>query len=226
MTIKAAIAISLLSTVLFISPVLADDSNTASTIQKRIDTRTQKLENRLASKEATLTQRMEEIKAKIASREAALRAKLQQFRDKRKAEIAQRISTNLNKINKNQTEEMLRHLSKMPTILDKLEARVNQGKPDIKDPVKAKEAIAAARGAIASASAAAGAQAEKDYTLTGSSEAAIRAEAKAARDKLHADLQAVRKLVITAKQAVGNAIRVAKSGKLEPNKEGTKSGEQ
>lgn len=207
MTFKSAAVASLLFAVLLVNPVLAENP--------RIDAKTQKLENRI-----------EDIRAKIASKEAALKARLQKFKNKRKAEITERISTNLNKINKNRTEEILRHLDKMSTILDKLEARVNQGKPDIKDPAKAKTAIAAARDAIASASAAVGAQVAKDYTLTGSSEAAIRTEAKAARDKLHADLQAVRKLSIAAKQAVGNAIRVAKSGKLEiPNKEGTSSGE-
>lgn len=231
MIVKSAIVVSLLSTILLVNPVLAENTavpNAAGTIKKnRINPPIQKLENRLASKEAALAQKMEEIRAKIASKEAILKTRLQKFRDKRKAEIAERINTNLNRINKNRTEDMLRHLNKMSTILDKLEARVNQGKPDIKDSAKAKEAIDSARDAIASASAAAQAQAAKDYTLTVSSEAAIRAEAKAARDKLHTDLQAVRKLSIAAKQAVGNAIRVAKSGKLEiPGQEGTASGEQ
>lgn len=231
MTIKSAVAISLLSAVLLVSPVLAENSTTPraiDTLQKRANPPIQKLENKLASREANLIQKIEDIRTKIASREAALKAKLLKFRDQRKAQIAERISNNLNRINKNQTDAMLKHLNLMSTILDKLEARVNQGKPDIKDPNQAKEAITNARSTIASASAAVAAQAEKDYTLTGSSESAIRKEAKAMRDKLHTDLQTVRKLVIAAKQAVGDAIRVAKSGKIEipGKKEGTASGEQ
>lgn len=207
MTFKSAAVASLLSTILLVNPVLAENP--------RIDAKTQKLENRI-----------EDIRAKIASKEAALKIRLQQFRNQRKAAIVERISTTLNRINKNQTDQMLKHLDRMQVILDKLEARVDQNKPDIKDPAKARTAIASASAAIASASTAVQAQAAKDYTLTGSSEAAIRAEAKAARDKLHTDLQAMRKLSIAAKQAVGNAIRVTKSGKLEiPSKEGTNSGE-
>ena len=170
-------------------------------------------------------ERMENRKEATATREAALKLKLQNFKDQKKATAAARISENLNKINTKQTEQMLKHLDKMTAILDKLEARVNEGKPDIKDPAKAKAAIADARASLASASAAVKDQAQKDYTLVISSEGKVRQDAKAVRDGLHTDLLAVRKMVIDAKQSVANAIRVTKSGKLEiPKKEGTPSG--
>lgn len=224
-TKKTVVALFLLSTFLFVSPVLAVNSTT-KTVPKRINPPIEKLEKRFASKEAEVVQRREEIKARIASKAADLKTRLEQFKDQKKAQSAERISNTLNKINKIRTDQMLKHLNLMSTILDKLEARVNQGKPDIKDPTKAKDAIASARGTIASASAAVATQAEKDYTLTATSEAKIKTEAKIMRDKLHTDLQAARKLVISAKQAVANAIRVAKSGKLEiPGKEATESGE-
>lgn len=167
--------------------------------------------------------RIDNMRAKIASREAILRAKLQKFKDQRKAEVAERVNTNLNRINQNQTQRMLKHLEKMTAILNRLEDRVNKGTPDIKDPAAARAAIASARSSIATASATALAQAQNDYTITVTSETTVRADAKKSRDKLHADLSAVRKLVIDAKQAVANAIRVAKSGKI---KEGTESGQQ
>ena len=55
-------------------------------------------------------------------------------------------------------------------------------------------------------------QAGNDYTIEATKEATIKTDARAVRDKLHTDLKATRKLVIEAKQAVGNAIRVAKEG--------------
>lgn len=254
MTFKSVAMASLLSTILLVSPVLAVNTavpKSTTKLQQKLENKEQKIENRIqklenklatreailaqkfqeiktriASKEATLAQKLAEIRSKIASKEAALKLKLQQFKDKKKAEIAERINNNLNKINKNQTDQMLKHLNKMLVILDKLEARVDEGKPDIKNPTAAREAIVTAGATIASASAAVQDQALKDYTLVATSEAVIKAEAKAARDRLHADLQAVRKLVIAAKQAVANAIRVAKSGKLQiPGKEGTASGQ-
>lgn len=169
--------------------------------------------------------RKDALKERIATREAALKAKLEKFRDKQKAQRAERINTNLNRINQKQTDQMLKHLDKMSAILNKLEARVNKGTPDVKDPQAAKAAVASAKASIASATAAVKAQSEKDYTLQVSSESVVRKDAQKVRTELHTDLLTVRKLVIDAKRAVANAIRVAKSGKLEVPKEGTPSGQ-
>lgn len=169
-------------------------------------------------------QKVETRKENVASKEAALKARLEAFKDKRKAQITERVNTTLGKINENQTNMMLKHLDKMLAILDKLEARVNEGKPDIKDPAAAKTAIASARAAIATATDAVKAQAEKDYTIQVTSESKVREDSQAVRRQLHTDLQAVRKQVIDAKRTVANAIRMAKSG--SGAKEGTSSGTQ
>ncbi len=165
---------------------------------------------------------MANIKEKLASKEALLKVKLQTFKDQKKASAAARISTNLNQINQNQTTQMQKYLDTMSRILDKLETRVNQPTPDIKDPAAAKAAIASARAVIATASSAISAQAQKDYTIQATTESRIKADAQAMRDKLHTDIISMRKIVVDAKQAVANAIRVTKSGP----KEGTTSGRQ
>lgn len=182
----------------------------------------------MEAKKDRVESRVTAMREKMATREAALKAKLDAFKDRRKAEIADRVNTNLNKINQKHTEQMTKHLDKMSALLTKLENRVNKGTADIKDPTAANSAIAAAKSAIASASAAVSAQAEKDYTLQVTAESKVKAEAQVKRDQLHADLQAVRKLVVDAKQSVSNAIRVAKSGPVPVGtglKEGTPSGQ-
>lgn len=174
--------------------------------------------------------RIETEREKIASRAALLKTKLQTFRDQAKATIAERINTNLNQINQNQTRIMQGYLDTMSAILDKLENRVNQPTPDIKNPAGAKVAIASARAVIATASASIVAQAQKDYTIQVTTEGRIKLDAQSQRDKLKTDLLAIRKAVIDAKQAVINAIVVAKSGSVPTGtglgKEGTTSGQQ
>lgn len=210
------IGLSLLAVTVY--PAFAQDAtgagNRKQTVQQRVNAQKENVENKIAN-----------LRVKIASKEAALKARLDAFKDKKKAEIADRVNTNLNKINQNQTAQMQKYLSTMSSILDKLEARVNKPTPDIKNPAAAKTAIASARAAIASASAAVSAQTLTDYTIQVSSEAKIRQDAQVMRDKLHADLLALRKTVIDAKQSVANAIRIAKSG-AEVKKEGTRSGQQ
>lgn len=169
------------------------------------------------------------MRKKLASREAILDIKLHSFRNQKKATIAARISTTLNQINQNQVSQMQRFLDLMSTILDKLESRVNQPAPDIKNPAAAKVAIASARAIIASASAAVATQGQNDYTLQVTTESRIRLDAQSIRDKLHTDILVMRKLVADAKQAVAFAIEVANSGSgTNPGplgKEGTTSGQ-
>lgn len=173
------------------------------------------------------TRRVETIKDKLATKEAALKEKLAKFKDKRKAEITERVSKNLNRINEKHTQMMLKFLDRASSILSKLEERVNRGTADIKDAVAAKAAIASAKESIASATASVNAQAAKDYTITITSEGRVKVDAQAARKQLHDDLQAARKQVVDAKQAVANAIRIAKSGPSTSSgsREATESGQ-
>ncbi len=194
--------------VIFATVVLAEDATGTTT------TRPQRLKEIVEVRRENVENRIANIKEKFATREAALKARLETFKNKQKAQIAERVSTNLNKINQNQTDIMIKHLERMSQLLDKLENR---------NPQAARTGIARARDAIASASAAVNVQADKDYTLQLTTESKIRADSQNQRQKLHDDLKAVRLLVIEAKQAVGNAIRTAKSGK--PVKEGKSSGQ-
>lgn len=180
----SAIFISLVLLALTSYPAFAKDTATSSSVRKQL----------------------------LPSRETALKVKLEAFRDKKKASAAARINTNLNLINQKQTTQMQKHLDTMSSILDRLEARVNQGSQDIKDLAAAKDAIVSARQVIATSAAGVTTQSQKDYTIQVSSESRIKTDAKNQRDKLHSDLLAIRKTVVNAKQAVANAIKVAKEG--------------
>lgn len=193
-------------------------------------TRKEKLEQKIETRKEKVAEKIENIKERMATREAVLKDKLKNFKDHKKASAAARINDNLGRINAKETSQMLNHLDKMSSILDKLEARVNQGKPDIKNIAEAKAAIATSRAFIASATAAVKAQAGKDYTIEITTESKVRQDAQKQREQLHADLKTVRKTVIDAKQSVSNAIRAAKSGSAPVGaglkKEGTNSGQQ
>lgn len=215
------ILIFLAAAVILIKPTFAQDATSTSTARKdKIEARKTAIQQKIETRKENIQNKIAAVREKMASREAALKAKLEAFKDKRKAQIAERVNTNLNKINENQTSQMLKHLERMTTLLDKLENRVNSGSADIKDPTTARVAITEARAKIAAATEAVNAQAQKDYTLTVTSESKVKADAQSMRDQLKTDLQAVRKQVIEAKQSVANAIRTAKSGQKEATNSG------
>lgn len=214
--------------VLSISPVFAESTSDTSSATSAGTARTKIIQRKAGTIKPDSAQSIADLKAKLASAAAEARAKLKAFKDQKKVIVAERLNTNLNAINQNQTKQMQKHISVMSAILDKLEGRVNKATSDIKDPEEAKFAITTARASISSASAALSAQSLKDYTIQVSTEGRLRQDAKVRRDRLHEDLLSVRKLVKEAKQSVANAIRIAKSGKVEipKAKEGTASGQQ
>ena len=125
--------------------------------------------------------------------------------------IAEKINDNLNKINERRTNQMMDHVSKLSNILSRLDERVSNAEANGKDMSSANAAIADANAKIASAEASVSAQKLKDYTIEATSEATIKADAAAMRNKLHDDLQSVHNLIVTARQAVANAISTAVS---------------
>lgn len=192
----------------------AKESTTSSTTRKetvkeRLETRKEKLEKRKETNKEKREDKIENLKERAASREAELKAKLAKFKDKKKAEIVERVSDNLNKINFNRVEHANKFLANATQLLDKLQNRVNQQASSGKDATDANAAITNAKAKIGSASAAVATQAKMDYTVTIASESGAKADTKIMRDKLHTDWKNVRSLMTSAKQAVSEAVRVA-----------------
>ena len=200
---KLLILFTILLTFIFAYPVFAETTTDSKTTKK------ERIKERIENRKLLVQERIADIKERIASREASLREKLATFKDKRKSALVERVNTNLNRINQNRTDHFKKFLENASRILLRLEQRVATKAAEGADTTKANAAIADARVAIASASAAVNAQALMDYTITISSESAAKADVKEQRNALHEDLSKVKQLVMVAKQAVANAIRVA-----------------
>lgn len=159
-------------------------------------------QTRIATKEA-------ELKDKIASREGQLKAKLEAFKDKKKAEIAQRVNTNLNHINLNRVRAMTANLNTMDNLLTKVKTKTAEKSAGGTDVTSINTAIASADAAIAAARTALETQAGKDYSITVSTETTVHSDAKTKRDQLLADLKAVHEKVKLARKALIDAIKAA-----------------
>jgi hypothetical protein len=100
-------------------------------------------------------------------------------------------------VNKNQTDRMIKALSKLTEHINKLEGRGV-------DVTFAKKAISTAQTAVE-------AQAKKDYTFTITDEKNLGTSVKASYDLLKQDLKSVQALLVKAKEAVVEAYKTAKS---------------
>lgn len=196
------IALFLLALLIVLPPTFAqeDASGPANLVPRgpRIEQRMEKLDARVQN----IASRLDSIREKIASRAAALKTKLATFRDKNKAKRVEKINDTLADINLKRTQKMQDHLTQMENLLTKTENKLG----DAQDKTAAQGAITDAKGAIDTAKTAAATQLEKDYTISATSEATIKADSMTARNQLHTDLKALHNLVVAARQSVANAV--------------------
>lgn len=174
-----------------------------------------KARQQLAATNSTL---LSDFREKAASRAAELKQKLANFRDQRKATLAEKINTNLTKINQNRVDHFNKVLDVMSGILDKVSEKASKDASASAATSDAQKAIEDAKTAIQQARANVTTQSERDYTIQVNSETTVRADAKAARDKLVKDLKDTTQTVVDAKKAVAKAIMTVaktKSGGVE-----------
>lgn len=138
----------------------------------------------------------------IASREAQLRlkkdqlrAKLQSFKDQRKANLVDKINSNLDTINKRRTTQMTAILEKLSKIVDKIETKTEESSASEENKEKIRVQASDLRASIDSTREAITSQSAMDYTIKISSESAAKADARTSRDALHKDLQLAHSLV-------------------------------
>lgn len=151
------------------------------TTAKRIELRTQIKEAVNAKREA--------VKETVATRREEFKAKLQTIKDARKKALVEKIDTKLANMNVKHTDRFTQVLSNLQTLLDKITQASGV------DGTTAQAAIDAAKVAVEN-------QAAKTYTITISTETALRSDVGAVTSQLRQDLTATHKTVIDAKQAV------------------------
>lgn len=201
----------------------ATSSTPRTTIKDKINLRATALQEKQASKVAEIKARVAEKQAEVKERREERRellvSKLKKVKDQRKATVVQRVDGNLVKINEQKTAQLSQHLEKMSEMLRKIESRLNQAAANGKNVSEAQVAIASASAAITKAEELVVAQSSKSYTISISSESALKSNVVTTRDSLHQDLQAVHQLVVEARHTLALALSsVAKLG-------GTGSGE-
>jgi len=136
----------------------------------------------------------EEIKELVATKRQEFKAKLQIIKDNKKKALVERIDTKLSNVNTKHTDRFAQALSNLQVLLDKISLTATE-KSVLADIATAQIAIDAAKFAVET-------QAAKIYTITISTESALRSDVGTVTSQLRQDLAATHKLVVDAKQAV------------------------
>lgn len=137
-------------------------------------------------KEAVAVKR-EAIKDALTAKREEFRTKLQTIKDEKKKILVDRIDSKLTNVNAKHTDRFIHVLSNLQTLLDKINENL--------DKTQAQVAIDAAKLAVED-------QAVKTYTITISTETALRSDVGAVVSQLRQDLTSAHKLIVDAKQEV------------------------
>jgi len=128
-----------------------------------------------------------QIQVQKENTRAEFKARLAEIKDQKKKALVERIDAKLATVNKKHTDRFAKVLNSLQSILDKMTEDIDKTE---------------AQGAIDTAKAAVEDQAAKTYTITISTEVALRSDVGKVTSQLRLDLMATHKLVIDAKQAV------------------------
>lgn len=155
---------------------------------RNLDRVQNRLDNRLETRLENLEQKREQY-----------RERLQNLKDEKKQQILEHISNRIKVLNDRITKTMLRMVERLEALLKKIKDRV----PAV-DTTAAQAKIDEAKTAIAT-------QATKEYIIEFTDETGLRAGASAAKQQFRADIQAVREKIRTARQAVADVLKAAKT---------------
>ena len=184
---KLLIFIFLLAAIWY--PLKTEASTTSATLN-------QKLNSSTVQNPSTTSQTKEVFQQKLAA-----------IKDAKKKILVQKINDKIADLNKRATNKMSLGLTNISTILTNLDTRAKNMKTAGKDTTAYDAASLKAKNAITTAAAAVSAQAAKTYTVTITTEGALKINVGATVSQFRLDLVAVHKLVVDAKQAVWTAAK-------------------
>ena len=171
---------------------------------------------------STIMEKRKEAKEKFQADREAFQEKLKEIKEIRKQNLIERVDEKINALNERHTTRLDDHLSRMTTVLEKIEAKA----ADLTgDKTAFDAAVTKAKDAIKAAQAAVEAQAGKEYIIEITDEATVGTAVRSLFATFQSDIKATTQLVKDAHKAVGDAAKaLAKLHKdVEPSRTTTKT---
>ena len=158
--------------------------------------------------------RLQEVRQTVTERRETqrdeFRERLSEIRDTRKRALVENLDKKFNAINERWVTRWTAVVTRLDTLLGKVESRANTLEEDGIDVSRVRSAIAAAETVLDDAQEALRVQADKEYSITLTDEEGLRADVGAVAQELRDDLEATKEIVQDAAQAVRAALGALK----------------
>lgn len=181
----------------------------AKDIRAKMEARTKELKDKMEARaedfKKKLELRTEETKKKMEMGRAEFKKKLETVKDEKKKQIAERLDSQMAELNSRRVQNFTDTANRLNEILNKIVTHTDKVELAGGDVSSVRTSITAAQGATESARAAITTQAGKTYVVAITTEANLKNDVGAVRQKLETDLKTVR----VALQSVRDAVKKA-----------------
>jgi len=149
----------------------------------------------------------DKMTSQLSTKKEAFKEKLSSLKDLKKKTTVEKIDTRMSEINTKRTTQMSQALTRMTALLTDLTSKSALAKEQGQDASKLNLAILSAQTAVSTAQTAVITQAAKEYTVTITTEGALKTSVGATVKTLQTDLRSTHASVVNAKQKVQLSIK-------------------
>jgi hypothetical protein len=176
-------------------------------LQERRDVFQTEMEAKKETLKTSVEAQRAEMEKVISAAKEALKVKIGQFKDQKKKQVAERVNTSLNEVNKNSVNRFMNNINELDKAIVNITTRAEKAAVSGKDTSAVMNAIQNAKNAVESARNAVAVQAGKAYSVVVTNEINVANDLKSARDLLSTDLKFIQENNIkVARDAVWSAL--------------------
>lgn len=169
-----------------------------------------------AFKEQVKTKR-EEAKEQFKEAREAFKERLETIKDEKKKEIVENVDEKMAAVNKNRTDNMTSHLSRMEEIISRLSTGITELTSQGVSTTEIQSLLSAAEVSFSTAKSAVSTQAGKEYIIGVTTEDRLGESVSRVRTQLESDLRSTQESVKRAREAIALAIQeMARIRKANP----------
>src|SRR3989344_4107716 len=149
----------------------------------------------------------EEFKAKLEEKREEVKKRLEGIKDSKKRKTAEHLYDALNKVNDRITKHFEKVTDKLTEAVERIEQRADKAAANGQDVAEVRAKIAEAKAAIEAARSSVQTQAGKVYEFQADNAQELKTDIQAERDRLRADLEAVKTSISLARDAAHESLK-------------------
>ncbi|OHA62953.1 MAG: hypothetical protein A3E07_02050 [Candidatus Wildermuthbacteria bacterium RIFCSPHIGHO2_12_FULL_45_9] len=183
------------------------EKETVKAFNERREMAKDQVEKKKEEFKAKLEAKREEVKTRLEEKREEVKKRLEGIKDSKKRKTAEHLYDALNKVNDRITKHFEKVTDKLTEAVERIEQRADKAAANGQDVAEVRAKIAEAKAAIEAARSSVQTQAGKVYEFQADNAQELKTDIQAERDRLRADLEAVKTSISLARDAAHESLK-------------------